>query len=132
MATIYLKYDNGLQCSTDNKSWEEVTEGTITGCNSNELISWQISDQDEQLQELQSIVPVSGKANVKLPDGAHWEDTWEVIPKVVSNSEVQGCPMPEGATKENPAVFAYNISFVLKKNPQVVVTIDPVINIPQQ
>ena len=132
MATIYLKYDGALQCSTDDKSWEKMTEGTIIGCNSNELISWQISDQDDQMQELQSIVPIEGKSSVRLPSGGHWEDEWEVIPKVVSEKEIQGCPMPKDATKEKPAVYAYNISFVLKSNPQKVITIDPGTQVPGQ
>jgi len=134
MANIYLKYDGALLCSEDNKSWEKMHEGTIIGCNSNELISWQISDQDDQILQLQSIVPVPGssKKGCDLPKNGHWEDDWEVIPKVVGEKEIQGCPMPSDCTKEKPGIFAYNISFVLKENPQKVITIDPGTRVPKE
>ncbi len=130
MANIFLLYDNGLQYSTVDKegTFQPMGEETRTGCNSGEEVIWQISQFDTQIDKLKGI-DTKNKKNYSLPKG-HWKDTWQEKPKK-SGDTLVGIPVAPDATKEDPAVFAYDIVFKLKSK-DTDTTVDPGVNIPPE
>ena len=131
MATIYLKYDDGLQYSVtdDEGSFEPMGEKTITGDSSGEEVTWQISRFDSEIEELKKIVTKNKKSF--SPSKGHWKDTWEAKPKKNKDGSISGTPVAPDATKEDPAIFAYDIVYVLKNSKGKETTLDPNIQVPQ-
>lgn len=124
--TMYLLYDGELKFAMedDSSQFETLTETSVFTCNIGDQINWMVSSYDTQLEKIQ--IKDKKKIAGKKPTKGNWKDTWEEKPKSVSKTHCQGIPDCSGATKEDPQVFAFEITYKIKGS-KGEISIDPAV-----
>ena len=122
---VFLWYDGEMKFSTtkdDPSAFEKLLPTSAVGCNSGEELNWIVSSLDTEIQSIK--VKNKKKIPGKRPVKGGWKETWEQKPKKVSNTHFQAIPKDDEATKDNPAVFAWELTYNLKGGGGPI-TIDP-------
>lgn len=122
---IYLWYDREMKYSDvgdDPSKFKKLKITTAIGCNSGEEMNWIVSSHDSEIKKIS--VKDKKKIPGKKPKKGGWKDTWDEKPKKITDTHFQGVPRDDQATKDNPAVFAWEITYYLKSG-GAPITIDP-------
>ncbi|MFK7954041.1 MAG: hypothetical protein AB8B73_14430 [Ekhidna sp.] len=122
--TMYLLYDGELKFAMedDPSQFKKVEETTVFSFDVGEQINWMVSSLDTQLEKIK--VKDKKKIAGMKPVKGNWKDIWTEKPKNVTQIHCQGTPYSEGATVENPMVFAFDIIYKTKDGKDEL-TIDP-------
>ncbi|MEM6642469.1 MAG: hypothetical protein AAF616_05790 [Bacteroidota bacterium] len=123
--SVYLLFDGEMKYSVskdDLYNFKKLTTVTAIGCESGEEMNWFVSKHDEQIQSIR----ITNKSEIpgKKPVIGKWKNTWIQVPESVTDKHCKGIVDAPEATKEDPAVFAWELSYLLigAKNE---VSIDP-------
>lgn len=123
--TIYLKYSGGdLQYSTDNVTYQDMTETSIVGANPGDTVVWTCAD--DSIDKINNINVGKTKTS-----GGNWKDIWSSKPAATDNTKrtYSGVVSTDPESPTNPALNGYDINYKIKNGGNV--DKDPTIQVPQ-